>query len=143
MAVAATAALAGCGGEERLSPEAFCDEFVAIGPSAQGSPEAISSELEALAPRAPTPELSAAVTGFSEIFVLYARADREGGDAVQELAALAEDPGVTESLTTFADFLTEECGLELNLPTAGGAPATGAVPAPGSAPATDGTGATE
>lgn len=142
--MAASAFLAaGCSSEERLSPEAFCDEFVAIGPAAQGSADAIATGLEELAPRAPTPELGDAVSQVARVFVAYAEVEREGGDAGMELARLGEDPEVVDDVTTFGDFLTDECGLELELAPPGEAPATGEVPGTVEVPATVGAGATE
>ena len=114
--LAAAGSLAACSGEERLSPDAFCDEFVAIDSSAGGSGEGIASALEALAPRAPTAELGDAVSVVAEVFAAFGRVANEGGDAGAELARLGEDPAVVEAVTTFGDFLTEECGLDLGLP---------------------------
>lgn len=142
LATAAVLFVIGCSSEERLSPGAFCDEFVAIGPSAQGSADAIASGLEALAPRAPTPELGEAVSQVARVFVAYARVEREGGDAGMELARLGEDPEVVEDVATFGDFLTEECGLELDLAPPVDDPATGDVSETGDLPATEGAGAT-
>lgn len=113
MAIVAVASLVGCGGEERLDAETFCDEFVAIGDSAQGAADGIASGLRALAPKAPTAELGDDVEVLADVFDTYARVANEGGDAGAELATLGEDPEVSASVTRFGDFLTEECGIEL------------------------------
>lgn len=114
--MALAVSVVGCGGDERLSPEAFCDEFTAASASSDGTAGGIATTLADLAERAPTPELGTAVAEVAEVFARYARVEAEGGDAAAELAELAADPSVAESVTTFADFLGDECGIALELP---------------------------
>lgn len=108
-----------CGGDERLTPDAFCDEFTAASGASDGTAGGIAATLADLAQRAPTPELGDAVAEVAEVFTVYARVEADGGDAAAELAELAADPSVAESVTTFADFLGDECGIALEVPVDG------------------------
>ncbi len=118
--VTALAALVvGCGGDDRLPPAAFCDEFTAASEASDGTAGGIAAALAELADRAPTPELGDAVAEVAEVFSVYASVEAEGGDAAAALAELAADPSVAESVTTFADFLGDECGIALEVPVDG------------------------
>lgn len=119
VATALAATVAGCGSDDRLSPAAFCDEFTAASEASDGTAGGIAATLADLADQAPTPELGDAVAEVAEVFSVYARVEAEGGDAAAELAELAADPSVAESVTTFADFLGDECGIALEVPVDG------------------------
>lgn len=119
VAVVLAASVVGCGGDDRLTPDAFCDEFTTASAASDGTAGGIAATLAGLAGRAPTPELGDAVAEVAGVFERYAAVEAEGGDAAAELAELAADPSVAESVTTFADFLGDECGIALELPVDG------------------------